>query len=141
MNILQIKKQLINHEGLKLKPYRCTAGKLTIGVGRNIEDVGISEDEAMMMLENDIDACVDDLRGMFPDFDLFSNNIQHALIDMRFQLGPKRFRGFRMMNQAIKNKDWLKMIKQMKDSEWYSQAPNRANDLIRMVQQETQSHV
>jgi len=25
--------QLIDHEGLKLEPYECTAGKLTIGVG------------------------------------------------------------------------------------------------------------
>jgi len=34
--------QIIEHEGLKLKPYHCPAGKLTIGVGRNLEDKGIS---------------------------------------------------------------------------------------------------
>jgi hypothetical protein len=32
----RIKAQLIRHEGLRLKPYRCTAGKLTIGIGRNL---------------------------------------------------------------------------------------------------------
>ncbi|MGD9825769.1 glycoside hydrolase family protein [Desulfobacter sp.] len=133
MNITEIKKQLINHEGLRLKPYRCTAGKLTIGVGRNIEDVGISEDEAMMMLGNDIDACVDDLRGMFPDFYLLPENIQYVLVDMRFQLGPKRFRGFRMMIRAVENKDWPEMRRQMKDSAWYAQTQGRANTLIRMV--------
>lgn len=29
--------RLIFHEGLKLKPYKCTAGKWTIGVGRCYE--------------------------------------------------------------------------------------------------------
>ena len=50
----KLKEQLIRHEGLRLKPYRCTANKLTIGVGRNLDDVGISEDEALILLENDI---------------------------------------------------------------------------------------
>ena len=43
MNIKKIKDQLIQHEGLKLKPYQCPAGRLTIGVGRNLEDKGITE--------------------------------------------------------------------------------------------------
>ncbi len=38
----RIKAQLVRHEGLKLKPYRCTAGKLTIGIGRNLDNCGIS---------------------------------------------------------------------------------------------------
>lgn len=32
----RIKEQLVRHEGLRLRPYRCTAGKLTIGIGRNL---------------------------------------------------------------------------------------------------------
>ena len=50
----RLTKQLIIHEGLKLEPYQCTAGKLTIGVGRNLDDVGITKEEATYMLENDI---------------------------------------------------------------------------------------
>ena len=46
--------QLTLHEGLRLKPYKCTAGKITVGVGRNLDDVGITEEEAMMMLHNDM---------------------------------------------------------------------------------------
>ena len=42
-----IERQLIEHEGLEQKVYRCTAGKLTIGVGRNLEDKGITEEEAL----------------------------------------------------------------------------------------------
>ncbi len=50
----RIKAQLVRHEGLRLKPYRCTAGKLTIGIGRNLDDCGISQTEAYVILENDI---------------------------------------------------------------------------------------
>jgi lysozyme len=45
---------LKKHEGLRLKPYRCSADKLTIGYGRNLDDVGISEEEAEMLLLNDL---------------------------------------------------------------------------------------
>lgn len=53
----RIKAQLVRHEGLMLKPYRCTAGKLTIGVGRNLDDRGITQKEAYAMLESDILDC------------------------------------------------------------------------------------
>ncbi len=53
--------QLKRHEGVKLKPYFCTQGKCTIGVGRNLEDVGISEEEAEMLLINDIERATDQL--------------------------------------------------------------------------------
>ena len=45
MNIHQLKKQLTRHEGKRAYPYRCPAGKLSIGVGRNLEDKGLSEEE------------------------------------------------------------------------------------------------
>ena len=62
---MNIKDFIIKHEGLKLKPYICPAGKITIGVGRNIEDNGISEDEAMYLLNNDIKRCKTELMEIF----------------------------------------------------------------------------
>jgi lysozyme len=53
MNHKKLADQLIKHEGLRLKPYHCPAGKHTIGVGRNLEDKGITEKEAVILLEND----------------------------------------------------------------------------------------
>lgn len=87
MNYTKIKDQLIKHEGLRLKPYKCTAGKMTIGVGRNLDDVGISEQEALDMLFNDVGKCLSDLREIFRQFDQLPENIQLVLVDMRFQLG------------------------------------------------------
>ena len=48
-------RQLALHEGLRLKPYKCTSGALTIGYGRNLDARGITEAEAEMMLSHDID--------------------------------------------------------------------------------------
>ena len=56
MNIPRLRQMLTLHEGVRLKPYLCTAGKTTIGVGRNLDDVGITREEADMMLDGDIDA-------------------------------------------------------------------------------------
>nr|WP_319491073.1 glycoside hydrolase family protein [uncultured Desulfobacter sp.] len=134
MEYAKLKSMLIEHEGIRLKPYRCTAGKLTIGVGHNLDDVGISKQEAMILLDNDIESVIDDLRSIFDIFDSLPSNVQLVLSDMRFQLGPKGFRGFRMMIKAVKAADWPEMIRQMKDSSWYVQTPNRANRLIRLVE-------
>ena len=92
-----IENQLIFHEGMELKPYRCTAEKLSIGAGRNLDDKGITEEEALYLLHNDIAECRLDLVSIFPFFPGFSVGRQWALIDLRFNLGPSRFRGFKKM--------------------------------------------
>lgn len=113
--------QLIYHEGERLKPYRCTAGKLTIGVGRNIEDVGITREESRFLLVNDIEKCVTDLLTIFPDFYLYDQARQWALIDLRFNLGPGGFRSFRRMIAAIKRGDWQQAAAEAIDSKWSKQ--------------------
>lgn len=86
----QAKAQLVRHEGLRLKPYRCTAGKLTIGVGRNLEDKGISQQEAYELLENDIRECEVQLLTEIPDIYLSLDiNRKVVLINMCFNLGIK----------------------------------------------------
>jgi len=61
-----LREDLIADEGIRLKPYLCPAGKTTIGVGRNLDDVGITEDEAMEMLENDIERVKSQLAKALP---------------------------------------------------------------------------
>ena len=123
--------QLIKHEGLKLKPYHCPAGKLTIGVGRNLEDKGISQKEAVFLLKNDIDECIADLEGLFKEkFDSFPEKVKMVLIDMRFNLCATGFRSFRKMIKAVEESDFDKASKEMKDSNWYSQVGKRAETLV-----------
>ena len=123
-----IERQLIDHEGLEKKAYRCPAGKLTVGVGRNLEDKGLTEEEALFLLRNDIAECEDDLRSIFTEYDALDESRKRALIDMRFNLGPSRFRQFKKMIAAVKEKDFSRAADEMKDSNWYRQVGKRAEN-------------
>jgi len=135
MNVEKLITQLIKHEGERLKPYLCPAGKLTIGVGRNLDDKGISKKESRYMLANDIEECKEDMYLFFAMFDSYPEDIQHVLLDMRFQLGHGGFKKFKKMIAAFQKFDLKKAVKEMKDSLWYEQTHTRANNLIKMVNQ------
>ena len=131
---MTIKDYLTKHEGLKLKPYRCTAGRLTIGVGRNLDDKGITEEEAVYLLGNDIEECKQDLATIFSDWENLSYNRKLVLIDMRFQLGQTGFRGFKRLISAIKMGDNKKAIQSIKESLYYKQVTSRAEENIKLLE-------
>ena len=114
-------KQLILHEGEHLHAYLCPADRWTIGVGRNIDvrgGKGITAEESRYLLGNDIEECILDLRRIFPGWMRFSENRQIALIDMRYNLGPSRFRSFRRMIAAIIAEVWELAGREAMDSKW-----------------------
>ncbi len=124
--------QLVKHEGLRLFPYTDTVGKLTIGVGRNLSDVGMSKREAMDLLDHDLDACITDLSAM-PWFLALDAVRQRVLVDMRFNLGPDRFRAFHRTLAAVQQGDYVTAAEQMLKSKWATQVKGRATRLARMM--------
>lgn len=124
------------HEGISLMPYICPAGYLTIGFGRNLDANGISHSEAFYLFNNDIDACVTDLAKIFPGvYNELPFRVQSALIDMRFQLGPGGFRGFKKMIRAIKSGDYIRAASEMRNSKWAQHdTPARAEELASLVE-------
>lgn len=126
--------QLHRHEGLRLHPYRCTAGKLTIGIGRNLEDVGITAVEADVLLANDLIRVVEDLRRNYSAFDRLDNVRKFVLIDMCFNLGISRLRMFKKMFAAIDEQDWTLAAAEMVDSRWCSQVGERCKTLKLMME-------
>lgn len=129
----RLRAQLVLHEGLRLKPYTDTVGKLTIGIGRNLTDVGISREEAYVLLEHDIDACLVDLQT-FPGFAQLDPVRQRVLVDMRFNLGPSRFRGFKRTLAAVAAGDYAAAAAGMRASKWSQQVKTRAVRLARMME-------
>jgi len=134
MNISVLTEQLKKHEGFSSTAYKCPAGRLTLGYGRNISDKGITEEEAIHLLNNDINECYTDLLPLFIQFENLPDSIQHPLLDMRFQLGARGFRKFKKMITAVNKGDFKKMVIQMRDSLWYRQVTNRADNLIKMIE-------
>jgi lysozyme len=129
-----LKALLIRHEGLRLLPYHCSAGKLTIGVGRNLEDRGITNSEAMVLLETDIEVSQADLRYVFPDqYMRWSPVRRAALTDMMLNLGRSRFLTFAKFRAAVAQGQWDTASREMLDSRWATQVGQRAIRLADMI--------
>ncbi len=129
----KLRDMLIRHEGQKLKLYKCTADKFTIGVGRNIEDNGVSKAESDFMLDNDIIRVHEELTMNFGWYYYLSEIRKAAMIDMCFNLGLTRFRKFKKMIEAINNTDYNLAADEMLDSKWARQVGNRAKELAGMM--------
>ena len=132
-DITALEDQLIDHEGLELKPYRCTAEKLTIGVGRNIEDRGITEDEARYLLKNDIKIVEDELlekKAVVAGLDAVR---QRVLVDMGFNLGIPTLLKFQNMWAAIEEEDFETAAEEAMDSRWAKQVGRRAERLCQAM--------
>ena len=97
---------LIKHEGLRLKPYRCTAGKLTIGVGRNLDDVGITKEEALYLLASDIYRVERAAVEAFPWYKFINQVRQDVVLSMIFNLGLEGFKQFKNLISAIENQNY-----------------------------------
>ena len=126
MNVVLLEQRLSAEEGLRLKPYRDTVGKLTIGVGRNLDDVGISIDEAMLMLANDISRTVAALRKAHPWFDGLDEVRQEVLADMAFNMGEAGIDTFVTTLACVQAGRYIAAADAMGQSKWASQVGARA---------------
>ena len=130
----RVSQQLIKHEGLRLKPYRCTAGKLTIGIGRNLDDRGISQQEAYAMLERDVLDCEQAMLDEIPEvYNKLDEVRQSVLLNMCFNLGIKGLLEFKNTLAFIKAGDWERAANGMLASKWAKQVGRRAIELAEMM--------
>jgi len=128
-----LREKLIEEEGFRLKPYKCTSNKLTIGVGRNLEDRGITQDEALYLLENDIIYFENQLTKSLPWFYAIHITAQLVLIDMAFNMGVNGLLAFKNTLRYIRDGEYLKASVEMLDSRWAAQVGKRAKDLSNLM--------
>lgn len=152
-------KQLMLHEGVRLKPYRCSAGKLTIGVGHNYEDTGLpkwlmgelgiksvilqdvtnglakgfSLDMAERLLKDDITLFENSLRVEFDWFDGLDEIRKKVMVDMAFNMGMRTLRTFKNTLKMVANRDYDGASKGMLQSRWAKQVGKRAERLAHMM--------
>lgn len=130
---MTIEEQIALHEGLRLKPYVDTVGKVTIGYGRNLTDVGISVVEAMMLRENDLARVNHDLAG-FSWWSSLDPVRRRVVQDLRFNLGPSRFREFGRFLSALERRDYAAAAAELQSSRWYAQVKTRGVHLVFMME-------
>ena len=125
--------RLMIEEGFSSKPYKDTVGKLTIGFGRNLDDVGLTLEESRFLLKNDVDKTIKLLREKFDWFNDLSAPRQSVIIDMVFNMGYTRFIGFKKMIQFIIQNDYNNAASEMLNSKWATQVKGRAVNLSKMM--------
>lgn len=121
MDLLKLKESIKRFEGLELKPYKCPAGKLTIGYGRNLEDNGITTHEANLMLENDLLNVKLELQDKLPVFNKLDDVRQNVLIEMAYNMGVPKLLGFKNTIAFLKKNDFQSASKEMLNSKWHRQ--------------------
>jgi lysozyme len=126
--------QLIKHEGMELKVYKDSLGIETIGIGRNLVDRGVTEEEARYLCNNDIEIVERELVQSFPIVSSLNDTRIRVLLDMAFNVGLPRLRGFKRMWAALDNQDYVEAAKEMLDSKWARQVKTRAYTLARMME-------
>jgi lysozyme len=119
-------------EGVAYKPYRDSEGILSIGVGRNLEDRGISDDEIDFLLANDLNWVVVDLDRGAPWWREMTTNRQRAFANMVFNLGWPRLSQFTLMLEALASGDYDEAANQALDSRWAVQVGARAERIAEL---------
>lgn len=130
---MDLRSQLIRDEGVRLTPYRDTEGLLTIGIGRNLDQVGISKAEADYLLDNDVARAKIALNQAFP----FTANLDEArravFINMTFNMGIHRLKGFVNTMAAAERQDWPAVAAGIRASKYAQQVGARAERLAKQI--------
>jgi lysozyme len=133
MNYTRLKKMIRKHEGYRQRLYTDSVGKQTIGIGHNIDDLGLHPEVIDLQFNYDIDDAVEDCYRLMSNFDDLPEDKQIVLVDMMFNLGLVRLSGFVKMLQAISDQSWERAANEMEDSLWAKQVGTRATTLIEMM--------
>ena len=132
----KLTEMLKRHEGVKTHAYKCSASKITVGVGRNIDPkggIGLTEDEIDYLLQNDIDRIISELDFQYEWFSDINSARQDAMIDISFNLGQTRLRKFEKALTAMSQNNWSKAADEFMDSKWSTQVGNRAKELTNII--------
>ena len=126
---------LRRHEGVRDKVYLCSAGYETIGVGRNISEdgLGLSEDEINFLLNNDIKRVREELTEEYYWFAGLNDARQDAMIDLSFNLGQTRLRGFVKALEAMSREEFENAADEFMDSKWSEQVGDRALEVTEII--------
>jgi lysozyme len=127
-----LKARLSIEEGRKHSIYTDTTGNVSVGIGRNLTGVGVSDDEIDLMFTNDIARTTAFLDANLPWWSTLDDVRQSVIVDMAFNMGGKLLQ-FHQMLAAVQSADWQTAYNQMLNSTWANQVGQRAQNLARIM--------
>lgn len=133
MNKNRFIKQMRFHEGVRNKVYKDHLGIETIGVGRNLVDRGLSDEEVDYLLGNDITIVENELDNGLSWWRDLDEVRQRALADLAFNMGLPRLHGFVKMLDALQRRDYHAAADELLDSKYAKQVGERSNRVAEMI--------
>ena len=124
---------LMRHEGYRRTAYADTVGKLTVGYGRNLDDVGVTRDEAALLLENDVTQAIAECLQAWPWLASLDDVRSAVVVEMAVNMGVPSLRGFKKMLAACEKGDYATASAEMLDSRWRAQVGARAYRLAQQM--------
>lgn len=133
MTPTNIRELLLRDEGCVLKAYKDQVGKTTIGVGRNLDDKGISLAEAELMLDNDISEYTAAVIAELPWVARLDEPRRAVLVSMGFNLGVAGLLKFKKFLAAAEKGNWTQAKIEGLDSKWARQVEHRSDRLMEQL--------
>lgn len=125
--------ELTRDEGRRRFPYYDTGQRITAGVGRNLSDVGLRDDEIDLMLNNDIFGATADLDHNLPWWRTLDPVRQRVMVNMDMNLGWPKFSQFARFFSAVNQHRWDDAALELIASRWAVQVGDRARRLEVMM--------
>lgn len=136
-NHVTLVQELERDEGLRLRPYRDTRGILTIGIGRNLDQVGITREEAYILLAHDLESVEAGLDRYIPWWRKLDPVRQRVLANMTFNMGISKLLEFSKTLRLVNDGQFADAADEMLHSSWAVQVGPRAFRLADMMRRGT----
>ena len=127
-------KNIKESEGFVEHVYNDSLGIPTIGFGFAIKDLILDEDIAEEILLRKVKKLIDRIDKKFDWFNLTDDSVKEVVVEMCYQLGLAGFSKFKKTISYIEKKNYYEASKEMLDSKWAKQTPNRAKKLSKIVE-------
>ena len=98
-----------------------------------IAKFALADDEVDYLLDNDIKRVKEELSDEYYWFGGLNEARQHAMIDISFNLGQTRLRGFKKALDAMATEDFDRAADEFMDSRWAEQVKSRAPEVTEMI--------
>ena len=125
--------QIMEHEGFRARVYQCTEGHDSIGFGFKVADLELDLDLAEEILVRKLEHLIKRVKNRFSWVNDAPYEIQDVVYNMCYQMGVSGFSKFKKTIQYLSDKNYDKASKEMLDSRWARQTPNRAIELSNIV--------
>jgi|TARA_R110000782_G_C14661813_1_gene397936 lysozyme len=133
MDMVRLRETITRHEGSRLQMYQDSLGIWTIGVGHNIQEKGISPKVMELMLDEDLEEAISELKRSVSFFSKMPQQVQEALVNLSFNLGIPRLMQFKKTLALLREGDFESAADELLDSRYAEQVGRRALEIADMI--------